>query len=86
MKEQLEMATQGIFNFAKFVMGYLCVRPYILFIIHILLCFLSYVNITKLFKFKIVCSQKLIRSLADTAEYIRQIKRSDGIFSLKSGL
>ena len=55
--------------------------------------FLSYINITKLLKFimaainghfKIVCSQKLIRSLADIDVHICQIKRiSAGIFFLK---
>ena len=45
------------FIYAKFVMGYPCVRAYILFYIHdpaILLkpLFLSYVSITKLLKFK----------------------------------
>ena len=53
--------------------------------------FSSYVNITKLFKFKmplyghfeIVCSLK-IRSLADIAEYICHFeRRSDGNFVLK---
>ena len=40
------------FTSAKFVMGYPCVRPYILFYIHgpAILLFLSYVNITKLLK------------------------------------
>ena len=39
---------------AKFVMGYPCVRHYIFFYIHgpAILHFLSYVNITKLLKFK----------------------------------
>ena len=33
--------------------------------------------------FKIVCSQKVIRSLADIAVHISQIKRSAGNFFLK---
>ena len=38
--------------------------------------FLCYVNITKLLNyFEIICSQKLIRSLADIAEHICQIER-----------
>ena len=51
--------------------------------------FLSYLNITKLLRllnshFKIVCSQKLIRSLADIAVHICQIKRiSAGNFFLE---
>ena len=35
---------------------------------------LNYVNVNKLYKFKMVCSQKLIWSLADVVEYIYQIK------------
>ena len=45
---------------AKFVMGYPCLRPYILFHIHglaILLFFFSYVNITKLLIFKKAAKQ-----------------------------
>ena len=68
---------------AKFVMGYPCVIPDIM--VQLLWLFLSYVYITKLLKFKvaeIVFSQKLIRSLADIAANICQIKRrSDEFFS-----
>ena len=43
-------------------------------------CFFSYINITN-GHFKIVCSQKLIKSLTDIAEHICHIKRrSDGNF------
>ena len=69
---------------AKFVIGYHCVWPSILFYIHgpAILHFLSLLNITKLLKFKMAatrpffnfCSQKGIRSLADIAENICQIK------------
>ena len=50
-------------------MGYLCVRPYILFYIQgpaILHCFelCKYHKITQIQNFEIVCSQKLIRPLA----------------------
>ena len=42
----------------------------------ILLCFFIYVNITKLLKFKMAAERfKLIRSLADIAVHIFQIKR-----------
>ena len=86
---------------AKFVMGYHCVRPSILFYFHgpailhffrIFSHFLSHLNIKKLLKFKKAakrpffnfCPQKGIRSLADKAEHIRQIKRrSDGNCFLK---
>ena len=69
---------------AKFVMGYPCVRHYILFHIH---CpaILHFLGLRKYHKInKIVCSQKLIRSLADIAEHICQMKRkSDGNVFLK---
>ena len=63
-------------------MGYPCVRHYILLYIHgpaILHFFelLKYHKITKTLNgyFVIICSQKLIRSLADIAEHVCQIKR-----------
>ena len=79
---------------AKFVIGYHCVRPSILFYIHgLAICiFLGHLNITKIPKFKMaakrpffyVCSQKGIRTLADIAEHFSQIKRrSDGNCFLK---
>ena len=70
---------------AKFVMGYHCVRPTILFYIYgpAILHFLTHLNITKLLKFKMAakrpflnfCSQKGIRSLSDIAEHICQMKK-----------
>ena len=47
------------FTSAKFVMGYPCVRPYILFYNHgpAILLFSSYVNITKLLKFKMAAKR-----------------------------
>ena len=63
-----------------------------IFMIQPFCIFLSHLNITKLLKFKmaakrpflIFCSQKGIRSLADIAEHICQIKRrSDGNCFLK---
>ena len=70
---------------AKFVMGYPCVRHYILFYIYgpaILHFFeLSKCHKILLLKFKmrhfeIYCSQKLFRSLADIAEHICQINKT----------
>ena len=71
-----------------------CVSPYILFYIHgpaILLCFFitqisQYYSNSKWpcsgLHFKIVCSQKIIKSLADIAVHICQMKRrSAGNFS-----
>ena len=55
-KKTIKNHCQSDFIPAKFVMGYPCVSPHVLFYMHgpiILLCFLSYVNITKLLKFKI---------------------------------
>ena len=65
-------------------MGYACVRHYILFYIHSQL-FSFFFELRKYPKItKIVCSQNLIRSLADIAEHICEIKRrSDGSFFLK---
>ena len=80
----------------KFVMGYPCVRPDILFYIHgpaILHYFWvtsksqNYSNLKWPLNghFENVCSQKLIRSLVDIAEHICQIKRtSDGNFFFDS--
>ena len=46
---------------AKFVMGYPCVSPHILFYIQgpafLLVAFLSYVNITKFIKFKMTAKR-----------------------------
>ena len=93
--KKLKWPTGAILDFigAKFAIGYHCVRPSILFYIHGLFCiFLSHLNITKLLKFKMAakrpffnfCSQKGIRTLADIAEHISQIKRrSDGNCFLK---
>ena len=70
---------------AKFVMGCETLH-FVLYSWSSYLHFFSYVNITKLLKFKmaIVCYQKLIRSLADIAEHSCQIKRrSDGNFFMK---
>ena len=73
-------------------MGYPCVRHYILFYIHgpayAILHFLSYINIKKYknSKWPLNGHFELIRSLADIAEHISQIKRrSDGNFVLKRG-
>ena len=72
----------------KFVIGYPCVSLH--FILYLwtgyFALFSGYVvYIIKLLKFKIVCCQKLFRSLADIAVYFRQIKRrSAGKFILKS--
>ena len=46
----------------RFVMGYPCVRPYILFHIHgpAILHFFSYLNITKLFIFKMATKQPFL--------------------------
>ena len=79
---------------AKFVMGYHCVRPSILFYIHgpanlHFFVSLKYHKITQIKNaakqpFLNFCSQKGIRSLADIAEHICQIKRrSDGNCFLK---
>ena len=84
-KKQLKMVDWRIFWIlsVKFVMGYPCGRPYILLYLHgaaILLFFWSYINITKLFKIAAKRSffncflTKLIRSGADIAEHICQIK------------
>ena len=73
-------------------MGYPCVSPHIFFYMHgpaFLLCFelRKYHKISQIRKnghFKIICSQKLIRSLADIAVHISKIKRrSAGNFFLK---
>ena len=73
-------------------MGYPCARHYVLFYIHgpAILHFFELHKYHKIIKiqnghetaiFKIVCSQKFLRSLADIAEHICQIKRrSDGNF------
>ena len=46
--------------------------------------FSDYVNVKNLLKFKMACSQKLIKSMADIAQQICQIKRrSDENFLLK---
>ena len=66
-------------------MGYPCVRHYILFYIHgpVILHLLSSVNITK-FKMAAKRKSKLIKSLADIAKHICQIRRrSDGNLLLK---
>ena len=42
---------------AKFVIGYACVSPYILFFIHGQALFLSFVNITKLLKCKMAAKR-----------------------------
>ena len=79
---------------AKFVMGYHCVRPYILFYIHgpAILHFFELRKYHKITNskwplnghFEIVCSQKLFSLFADLAEHICQIKkRPDGNFFLK---
>ena len=60
---------------AKFVMGYSRVRNYILFYIHGP-AILHFFGLSKYHKIiRSVCLQKLIRSLADIAEHICQIKR-----------
>ena len=57
-KKKIKWPTGGHFEFfsVKFVMGYPCVRHYILFYIHgpVILHFLSQVNITK---FKVAAKQ-----------------------------
>ena len=81
---------------AIFVMGYPCLSPHILFYMHgPAFCFVfvlrKYHNLKKIKNsryinghFKIVRSQTLIRSLADIAVHISQIKRrSAGNFFLK---
>ena len=83
---------------AKFVIGYPCVRHYILFyingpaILHFFFELRKY-KYTQNYKyskwplnghFEFVCFQKVISSLTDIAEHICQIKRkSDGNFFLK---
>ena len=59
---------------AKFVTGYPCVRPYIFSVTKISL---NYQNSKWPLNnhFEIVCSQKLIRSLADIAEHIAKLKK-----------
>ena len=55
---------------AKFVLGFPCVSPYILFFLHgpAILLFLSYISKWPLNNhFKIVCPQKIFRSLVDIA-------------------
>ena len=54
IKNDRQMAILDFIS-AKFVMGDPCVSPHILFYMHglaFLLCFLSYVHITKFLKFK----------------------------------
>ena len=54
------------------------------FILYSWSSYFAFFELRKLYHFKIVCSQKLIRSLADIAEHICQIKRrSDVNFILK---
>ena len=72
-------------------MGYSCASPYIVSIFMVQLFFFvlglrKYHKITQIQingHFEIVCSQKLIRSLADIAVHICQIKISAGNFFLK---
>ena len=65
----------AILNFisAKFVMSYPCVSPYILFYIQgpaNLLCFLIYINITKLLKFKMAAKRSFKNRLLSRVNQI----------------
>ena len=69
-KKQLKMTASHLaildFISAKFVMGYSCVIPHILFYMHgpaFLLWFLSYVNITKFLKFKMASKRPFYNRL-----------------------
>ena len=71
---------------AKFVIGYPCVRPYILFYIYgpAILLFFELRKYHKIIQIQNGRYQKLTRSLADIAEHICQIKkRFDRKFFLK---
>ena len=95
-KKKCRLAVIWDFLSAKFVMCYPCVRHYILFYIHspAILHFFELRKYHKITKnqngridghFAIVCSQKLIRTLADIAEHICLIKRRfDGFFFISS--
>ena len=60
MKNDRQLAILD-FIFAKFVMGYPCVSPHILFYMHgpasFFALFLSYANITKFLKFKMAAKR-----------------------------